>query len=153
MSKRFVVMVGGPAAGKSTVAKKLFAELPIVDCDAIKAERSDYDPKQPHLVHEWSSVEATRRVLALLSRGESCVFDSTGANVEKLSTFIAVAREAGMVVEAVYVTCSVEVAVQRNAQRERTVNVEMLRERHAVVAATWSVVKNMVSVFTVVENN
>lgn len=153
MSNRFVVMVGGPASGKSTVASKLYGELPRIDCDEIKKEHVDYDPKAPHIVHEWSSVEATRRVLANLATGKSCVFDSTGTNAEKLANFIAIAKSAGMTVEACYVTCALETAIKRNAERARTVNVDMLREKHAAVGAAWIIVKNMVDVAVVVENN
>lgn len=153
MSKKFVVMVGGPAAGKSTVAKQMYNDIPRIDCDEIKKEHADYDPKAPHIVHEWSSIEATRRVLANLSSNTPCVFDSTGTNAEKLSMFVSMAKAAGMTVEACYVTCSIETAIKRNAQRERTVDVNMLREKHAAVGSAWIIVKNLADTTIVVDTN
>ena len=148
----FVVMVGGSGSGKSTVRAARFSALPVVDCDEIKNERAEFDPKNPAGVHEWSSVEATRRLMAFVSRGESVVFDSTGSNVEKLAMFANVARAAGMTVVAVLVACEVETAIRRDAQRARTVGAAVVRESHARVWQAWPVLKAMVDRFEVVEN-
>ena len=53
-NKKVVFMLGSPASGKSTVAKKKYSDMVILDCDEIKKEHPDYDPKNPSLVHEWS---------------------------------------------------------------------------------------------------
>jgi len=152
MSKsELVVMVGGPAAGKSSVAKAMFRDLPRVDCDEVKSEHPDYDPKKPWTVHEWSAAEALRRLMGYLSRGESVVYDGTGTNGERLAMLVGMARATGMRVTAVLVTCSVDTAVQRNAGRERVVPEAMLREKHAKVAETWPVVRGMVDAYEVVD--
>jgi len=55
-----VLMVGGSGSGKSTVRADRFNGLPVVDCDEIKKEHAGFDPKNPALVHEWSSAERRR---------------------------------------------------------------------------------------------
>lgn len=149
----FVVMVGGSGSGKSTVRAEQFAQVPVVDCDEIKREHADFDPKNPSTVHEWSSMEATRRLMGYVSRGESVVFDSTGSNVEKLAMFANVARSAGMTVVAVFVTCDVQTAIYRDAMRERTVGAAVVRESHARVAMAVPVLRAMVDRFEVVNTD
>jgi len=148
-----VLMVGGSGSGKSTVRADRFNGLPVVDCDEIKKEHAGFDPKNPALVHEWSSAEATRRLMSFVSRGESVVFDSTGSNVDKLAMFANVARSAGMVVVAVLVTCDVEEAVRRDAKRARTVGAAVVRESHARVATAWPVLRTMVDRFEMVSTD
>lgn len=149
----FIFTVGGPGSGKSYVAKQLFPSLPIVDSDEIKKEYADYNPALPQLVHERSSQEATRRVLSFLSRGESVVFDGTGTNPEKLAGFISVARQVGMRVRALFVTCDVATAKARAEKRERKVPMAIVEEKHAAVAGAWLVVRAMADVAQVVDNS
>lgn len=149
----FVVMVGGSGSGKSTIRAERFAQVPVVDCDEIKKEHAEFDPKNPSLVHDWSSEQATRRLMAFVSRGESVVYDSTGSNVEKLAMFANIARSAGMNVVAVLVTCHVETAVTRDAKRERTVGAKVVRESHARVAMAVPMLKAMVDRFEVVNTD
>jgi predicted kinase len=139
-----VLMVGSPASGKSTIRRARFSSLPAVDCDDIKAERADYDPKNPQVNHRWSSEEASRRALAFLSTGTSFVFDGTGGNVEKLSMFAQVARSTGMTVKAVFVTCSLETSLTRNAKRERVVADAIVREKYAAVQNAWPLIRTFV---------
>lgn len=148
-----VVMVGGSGSGKSTVRKDRFGAVPVVDCDEIKMEHPEYDAKNPAAVHEWSSEQATRRLMSYVSRGESVVYDSTGSNVEKLAMFANIARSAGMKVTAVFVTCAVETAVTRDAKRARTVGASVVREAHARVAMAVPVLRAMVDRFEVVNTD
>lgn len=151
--KTLVLMVGGPGAGKSTIMKKLFSELPVVDCDSIKATHQDYDPKNPSGVHEWSQQECAKAVVANISKAESFVYDSTGTNLERMTLYINMAKAVGMKVLAVLVTCDVEIAAKRNRERDRVVPEKMLRERFARLGETWAVIKSMVDEYKVVENN
>lgn len=149
---RLVVMVGGPGSGKSYVRSQLFADLPVVDCDSVKASHPDYDPKNPAALHAWSAAEAMRALLGYLSRGESVVYDGTGTNLERLATLVSVAHAAGMSVQAVLVTCSLATALQRNAARERTVPEHVVRMKHAQVGESWLVLRSMVDCWEVYDN-
>jgi predicted kinase len=66
-----IFMMGGPAAGKSTVRAKMFAGVVAIDSDSIKAEHPEYDESKPWALHEWSSQEASRRFYAALGTGKS----------------------------------------------------------------------------------
>lgn len=152
MNAQMILTVGGPGSGKSTVIRKLYPATQLVDMDAIKATHPEYDPKNPSAVHAWSQQLAVREAFARIGRGETFVFDSTGTNVERLLTFIAAAKAAGMETVAVLVSCSLETAIARNAKRARTVPVDMLREKHAAVASAWQSVRALVDVARVVMN-
>ena len=147
-----VLMVGGPGAGKSTVRKAHFGDLPYVCADEIKATHPAYDPKNPMLVHSWSTREAVKQVLAKLAAGETFVYDSTGTNLGRMMTIINAARAAGHVVHAVLVSCPVETAVARNVARERSLAEYLVREIHAEVQEAWLVVQGAVDSAEVVAN-
>ena len=153
---RAIFMMGGPAAGKTTVRKREY-DLPalnaiIVDSDAIKAEHSEYDPRDPSRVHAWSSQEATRRFYAAIGTGADVVFDGTGNSAEKYVTFIHAAQASGYETELVYVTCDLHEALRRNAARERVVAEDVVRERHATVATSFEIVSGYVDRVRVVRN-
>ena len=148
-----ILMVGAPAAGKTTVRRERFAHLAAVDADEIKAERDGFDPKRPEVFHTWSTQEAVRRAMGLLSRQTSFVFDGTGSNVERLSMLAQVARSSGMTVRAVFVTCTLETSLGRNAARERNVPEQIVREKHAKVMESWSLVRSFCDSFEVVSND
>lgn len=152
MAGTLTLMVGGSGSGKSTVRRERFPDVPVVDCDSIKVEHPDYDPKQPSTVHDWSSEQALRRVLAYLSRSESVVFDSTGTNLDKLLMLVNVAHSVGMNVHAVLVTCTVETAIARDAARERTVGETIVREKHRAVALAWPVLRALCDSTETVDN-
>jgi predicted GTPase len=51
-----ILTMGLPGAGKSYVVNKNFntSEFTVIDPDAIKEEKEDYNPKQPAIYHEVS---------------------------------------------------------------------------------------------------
>jgi predicted kinase len=99
---KVILMVGGPAAGKSTIIARDYADMKAIDCDQFKPLIEGYDPKRPELVHEQSSIMCTRALFAALSGTESFVFDSTGTNAEKMVAIIKQAQSAGFTTEVVY---------------------------------------------------
>jgi len=146
------IMCGGSGAGKSTIRRERFADVPVVDCDLIKREHPEYDAKAPAGVHDWSSEQATRRVLGFLSRSESVVFDSTGTNLDKLLMLVNVAHAVGMNVHAVLVTCTVDTAIARDKARERNVGEAIVREKHRAVSLAWPVVRSLADSSEVIDN-
>ncbi len=135
-----IFMMGGPASGKTNYRKTAFAGLLQIDCDEIKAEHPEFDPKNPSVNHAWSSQEATRRFYGALATGQDVVFDGTGANAEKHVALIQAARAAGYLTEVVYIACDLSVALQRNAARERTVDESVVREKYAQIATSFEIV-------------
>jgi len=150
---RAIFMMGGPAAGKSTVRAARYAGLPVVDADAVKSTHPAYDAKNPGALHAWSSEEAMRLFYAALATGADVVYDGTGATAEKYVKFISDAHAAGFDTEVCYVTCTLQTAIARNAARERTVPVEIVREKHALIATSFEIVSRYADRVVVVAND
>lgn len=147
-----IFMMGGPAAGKSTVRRKLFATLPVIDCDAIKASHSEYDAKNPAALHEWSSMEAARAAYMAIGDGASFVFDGTGSTAEKYIGFMQAASAAGFETILVYVACPLATAIERNASRERVVPEHVVREKHSSIAISYEILSRYAETVKVVNN-
>ncbi len=147
-----IFMMGGPASGKSTVRSARYANLEVIDCDLIKESLPGYDPKNPALVHDASSMEATRRVYAAIGSGLSFVFDGTGCTAEKYVRFIQAAQSAGFTTEVCWVTCDLATAIERNRNRERTVSEALLREKHAMVSTSFEIVARYADTTTTVRS-
>ena len=121
-----ILMAGAAGSGKSWARENDadLAALPVVDSDDIKKEHPDFDPKQPQLIHEWSSVEATRRFYGKLAAGESFIFDGTGTNAEK------------------YI-----------AMRERTVPAHVVREQHSLLPVAIQIIRDAADNFRTIKND
>ena len=139
-TSQVIFMIGGPAAGKSTVAAEKFSHLPLVDSDEWKKQHPDFDPKNvTEEIHRWSSKMATREFYGHLSEGIPFVMDGTGTNIEKYLTWIKNAHEAGYETRLVYVTCSLRTALKRNQERSRTVPQNILKEKHQQVGTAFEI--------------
>ena len=146
-------MMGGPGAGKSYVVENHFGEFAVLDCDSIKAEHPDYDPKDPAALHNWSRTELVRRIYSALGRNESFVYDGTGTSVERYVKLFNDAQAAGYEVRLVYVTCTLKTALTRNANRERVVPEDIVRDKHLTVATAFEVLSRYATTVEVINNN
>ena len=142
-TKTAIFMMGGPAAGKSTTIASLLVEfegINVLDCDKIKEEHPEYDPKRPELIHVWSSNLCHQRFLQTVANGDNLIYDGTGANAERLVRDIQEAQEAGYRTMIVYVTCALETALVRNAARERSVPEAIVREKYSLISTSFEIV-------------
>ena len=146
-------MVGGPGSGKSHTRKQRFGtEYDVLDCDSIKANHPDYDPKNPSLVHEWSSLELGKLFHATIGAGRDFVYDGTGGNAEKYVHLIRLAQSLGYHVTVCYVRCPLIIALRRNAARERVVDESIVRDKHAVIETSFELISPHADTVTVVDN-
>lgn len=143
---------GSPGAGKGYVIENVLAAQPVVDCDAWKAKHPDYDPKNPSAVHAWSSEMASREFFERLSLGEDFIYDGTGGNTEKYVQMIQAAQAAGFETKVVYVKVSLPTAIARNAQRERTVPEDLLRQKFAEVQTSVEILTGYVDTVQTIVN-
>lgn len=150
-----IFLMGMPAAGKSTLAGMRFSSTHVfIDCDAIKATHSDYDPKAPHLVHDWSADEVVRIFEAACEVGKGrWVMDGTGSNAERMVYQINQARAAGFTVRLFYVLCDLTTSLRRNARRTRTVPERVVREKAMTIATSFEIVRSYVDSVEVVDNS
>ncbi len=154
ITKKIIFTGGLPGSGKSTViGKSEFADLDVVDCDKFKKLHPQYDPKNPSLVHEWSTTEARKFHLELLSKEESFIVDGTGTNVEKYLRWFNEAREMGFEVVLVYVKVKMETSIKRNAIRERSVPVELITEKAEIIDDCMNILGSIADDFKVIEND
>jgi bifunctional polynucleotide phosphatase/kinase len=102
-----VVMVGYPAAGKTTIARGIF--------EAAGYWRVDGD------VYGTVAKMLRRADEGLASGAHSVVFDSTGGSLTRRLAFVGWARGAGLPVRAIWVDTPIEEALRRNAARVKDV--------------------------------
>jgi len=128
----------GGTPGKDTVAT--------IDSDELKKDLPEYremmetDPDHAAAVaHEESSAIAKRGMQAAMDNGYNFTLDGTGdGSVEGVRKKIQQARERGYEVNACYVTCPTEMAVQRSIDRGkrtgRNVPLDAVRSIHSKVS-------------------
>jgi predicted kinase len=150
-----IMTMGLPGSGKSTVLNQLpnIAEFAIVDPDMIKATHPDYDPKNPGALHVWSKKVAAAQLATAIANNENVVVDGTGTNVEAMVRNITDLQAAGYFVEVLYVQVSLATAIYRNANRDRVVPVEIIREKAEVITTAADIVARYADKMTVVNND
>jgi HK97 family phage portal protein len=147
------MMGGGPAAGKSSIIKTGDVKHPdrhvLGNPDVFKEDIPEYrdglaagDHRAARMAHEESSYLNKQVMRAAANNRQDVVWDGTGDNsLSKLESQVRVFREAGFKVQADYVTCDTDTAVQRaKARGEKTgrhVPEEPIRETHARVSEIW----------------
>ncbi len=129
--RTYLLMGGGPAAGKSSSIDAGVAMLPenhvMINSDDFKAELPEYaallqdkDERAAGYAHEESSHLAKVIQEKSFAAGQNAVLDGTGDNsVDNVMKKVKAARAAGYKVNAEYVTCSTEEAVRRNDERAK----------------------------------
>ena len=155
-ANEMVFTMGLPGAGKSTTLTRmgLTATHHTIDPDAHKARHPDYDPKQPELLHAWSSKEAEKEFMAACAAGEGLyIVDGTGTNSDKMVRRIRQAQAMGFTCRLVYVRVSLATALERNAARERTVPEEIVREKALDIATSFEIVSAVADVVDVQDND
>jgi len=151
--KQITFMIGSPASGKSTVADKIAGDkYEILDCDKIKESHPDYDPKNPHLLHEWSARELEKRFQKAIKKEGQYILDGTGSNSDKLIRRITEARQEGFVTKLVYVTCSLKECLRRNQTRERVVPENVVKEKYKDINYSFQAVSPHADKVEVINN-
>lgn len=127
----FVMMGGGPAAGKSFLIKNGLVKLPDghvpIDSDSIKGDLPEYqkmvrrkDSRAASFAHEESS-DLSKKVMAeALGNSLHAVLDGTGnSDYEKLKGKVQAGKDAGHSVTGHYVLVDIDEAVRRNRERAK----------------------------------
>jgi predicted kinase len=148
-----IITAGLPAAGKSSLCEHLWPELPTLDCDELKKDHPDFDPKRPELVHAWSAAEFDKRRVVALGSGVTHILDSTATNIEKVAGWVAEAHGAGFRVHLLMVTCTTATSIARNAARERTVPVHIIEAKSKIVRESFAALTAIADSSETINNN
>lgn len=147
--------MGLPGAGKSTAMKKNYSDFlksaVLIDPDAIKEEKEDYDPKYPEIYHEWSKAQAKLRITQAVANRQNLIIDGTGTNAEKMVKQVKGLQSEGYDVEVIYVKVRLETSLQRNAKRDRVVPEEVIYEKYDLISTSFEIISSYAN--TIVINN
>lgn len=120
--RRALVVMGPPAAGKSSLIEPLarrFGAL-VVDADDIKAKLPEFDRgRGAGLVHEESAALALIMRDRAIARGDALALPIVGSSADRVAGELAALRAAGYHVTLVYNDLPIEKAVERAIRRFR----------------------------------
>lgn len=150
--KKLIIMAGLPGAGKSYTRQKYYNKYKVVDCDEIKKTLPNYDPMFPRALHEESKVVEKYEIYKNFKDGESFVFDTTGANSDKMIKLTKQAQGLGYEVTIVYVEVSLKTAMLRNSKRSRVVPDEVIMEKYNTLYNSLDKLKLYVDDFITINN-
>ena len=155
-ANEMVFTMGLPGSGKSTSLGNmgLLTTHHVIDPDAHKARHPEYDPKQPELLHGWSSREAEKEFQGACAAGKGLfIVDGTGTNSDKMVRRIRQAQAMGFHCRLVYVRVTLATALERNAARERTVPESIVREKALDISTAYEIVSAVADSVVVYDND
>jgi predicted kinase len=121
------LMVGLPASGKTTYAKKELSDaIRVCYDDLVEMLTGEWDVKHTGLYHALEQAI----IQTALFRGYDVVVDRTNVTRKVRQRFAAIAYNADAEMEAVIVTVSLKTALERNKNRERVVPEEAIKKLH-----------------------
>jgi predicted kinase len=141
-----IFMAGGPGSGKSFVSRKLglqAAGLRTINSDdafEFLLRKHQLDPKMPpeeqekrDIVRQRAKQMTKTKETNLLYGRIGLIIDGTAKNAEKTAKTKAGLESIGYQTMMVFVNTSLDVALQRNRMRERSVPDEVVKQAHAEV--------------------
>ena len=160
-------LAGGPGSGKSFVTRSAFAGtgLKLVDSDkllekylkdaglSIKKPDSEIDLRDPLRIRAKIKTQAR---LDLYLRGRlGVIIDSTARDVAKIGRLQKLFKILGYDTYMIFVNTSLEVALDRNKKRDRTVPEFITRKSHKEIQSKMGILHKMFTPgnFYVIDNN
>jgi len=149
---KVVFLAGGPGSGKSYVNGKILTAhgLRVINSDVIFTlllKRAGLSLKMPdsetdarNISRDKAKIITDNNLKILLSGRLGLVIDGTGHDFIKIKTMSDNMKDQGYDSYMVFVNTSIEVALKRNAGRERSVSDKLVKER-------WQAVQNNIGKF------
>ena len=128
-----MLLVGPAASGKTTWAAARFRPSQIVSSDAFREMVADDAADQAANRHAFQLLHVVAR--ARLERGLLTVIDATNLQRTARKPLLALAARFGRPAVAVLFDVPLEVVLERNRHRPRTVPEDVLRRHHAQMTA------------------
>ena len=138
-------LAGGPGSGKTFVTRNAFGGtgLRVINSDAAferSIKKAGLSLKMPDSEEEARDMirvrtkATTSSMMDLSIQGRlGLVIDGTGRDFNKISAQMRMLQHLGYDCSMIFVNTSLEVALERNAQRERSVPEYITRKSHAIV--------------------
>jgi cytidylate kinase len=165
-----VFMAGGPGSGKSFIATQLFAGMGVkflnsdTSFEYLLRKRSlSFDIDQKNVeeyakqmeAREWAKHLTNASQVHWLNGMLGLVLDGTGADFDRIKGVRAGLVAMGYDTSMAFVNTTLDVALQRNKERERTVDEEIVKESWQSVQNNMGKFQNLFGVgnFLVVDNS
>lgn len=116
----------------------------------------DYDESNATMVestHLLSKTLSKKAYETALNNSNSFVYDTTGGNIERMKREMLEAKEHGFKIVLIHVFAPLEVCLERNAQRARSVPVDVVKEKWYEVRKAWNELKDLPIVDEKIEIN
>jgi predicted kinase len=127
--KKARLFIGLPGSGKSTFISNHIRGYHIVDADHIKTTHPNWNPKCPHIVHDWSVEEAELEMNRISDSGIDICMDSGGVNNNYSIRIINMLKSKGYWVEVIHMDTPLDVCLKRNSERDRKVGEDVIIEK------------------------
>lgn len=165
-----VFMAGGPGSGKSFISNEMFSglEVMVVDSDrtfthllnkfslplVIDPSKEDIHSKQMDIRGQAKGL-TSERAYHWLNGMLPLVIDGTGKDYDKISNQVTNIRKIGYDAHMVFVNTSLDIALERNSQRERKLDEEMVKKYWRSVQENIGKFQNLFGGdnFLIVDNN
>ena len=137
MPPSLIVLRGVPGSGKSHFAHKLAAAFAAtyLSTDAIRAELSGSEGDQSRNREVFPLLDA--RVAAALRAGDSVVVDATNTDPGRMRFWSQLAAATGAELTVLRIDVPLQVALARNAARERVVPEQAIIEMARQLDESW----------------
>lgn len=124
---KFIMVVGLPASGKSTLAEKLKEEYnaEIISSDNLRKELYNDEQNQEHNSEIFN--EMMKRTIAYLKKNKNIIYDATNINSKRRINICAQVSKYADEKICYLLTTSYELCIKRNNERERKVPDEVIK--------------------------
>ncbi|MDJ0516478.1 MAG: AAA family ATPase [Trichodesmium sp. MO_231.B1] len=125
---RLIILIGLPASGKSTLARKIVSKYPqckLISTDAIRAQLFGDEAIQGSWLQVWQEVQ--QQFHQAVSQTSLAIYDATNTQRRRRKELIDLAREIGFsYITGLWLDKSLELCLERNKRRKRQVPEEVI---------------------------
>lgn len=153
----FIVLMGGPGSGKSTISNNLInlRNIKIFNVDTereLMSNKLGLNLNEPEdnekiLKYTFNSTDSRNKTIKLLKSTlknqkkstTNIVFDTVGTHVDLIKDLLVLAKSNGFITTMIYVKCDIETALERNNRRKRKLSEEVVIDYHKRVKKTFDI--------------